>query len=140
MKVGADYGLTDHPNADILLVPGGQVFGTQDDPAVQKWLRARAEQAEVVLSVCNGAFILAKSGLLKGLKATTTRPLVDGLANAAPDITVVRDVRYVDNGKIVTSGGLSAGMDAALHVVRRLEGADTAERIAASIEYAWSGE
>ena len=140
MKVVPDYTLADHPSPDIVLVPGGQVFATQDDPAVKEWLTGNAEEAEVVLSVCNGAFILAKAGLLRGLKATTTRPLVDGLANAAPHITVVRNVRYVDNGKIVTSGGLSAGMDAALHIVSRINGQDNAGRIARRIEYDWNAE
>ena len=138
MKLTPDYALGRHPKPDIVVVPGGQVFTTQRDPKVQEWLRQQAKDAKVVLSVCNGAFILAKTGLLNGLEATTTRGLVDGLANAGADITVVRDVRYVDNGKVVTSGGLSAGMDAALHVVSRLEGQATAKRIAQSIEYAWN--
>lgn len=109
MKVTPNYTLEEHPAPDIVLVPGGQVFGPQSDLAVMRWLKDSASKAEVVLSVCNGAFILAKAGLLKGMKATTTRPLVDGLAAAGEDITPVHDVRFVDNGKIVTSGGLSAG-------------------------------
>ena len=103
----------------------------------KKWLNEKAKEAEIVLSVCNGAYILAKAGLLNGLKATTTRALVDGLENAAPNITVVRDTRFVDNGKVITSGGLSAGMDAALHVVSRIHGEERAKRIAYGIEYEW---
>ena len=137
MRVIPDHTLDEHPEADILLVPGGSVLGTQNDPAVQRWLKSTSKQADVVLSVCNGAFILAKSGLLEGLRATTTRPLIDGLATAAPDITVVHDVRWVDNGKIVTSGGLSAGMDAALHVVARYSSEERAARIAHGLEYDW---
>jgi len=137
MKVTPDYTLTDHPKPDIILVPGGGVLDTQNDPGVKKWLNEKAEEAEIVLSVCNGAYILAKAGLLNGLKATTTRALVDGLANAAPNITVVRDTRFVDNGKVITSGGLSAGMDAALHVVSRIHGEERAKRIAYGIEYEW---
>lgn len=107
---------------------------------VQDWLRETAEGADVVLSVCNGAYVLAKTGLLTGLKATTTRPLIEGLANAGEDITVVRDVRYVDNGKIVTAGGLSAGMDTALHVASRYIGVDQAQEVARMLEYAWRAE
>lgn len=140
MKVTPNYTLEEHPAPDIVLVPGGQVFGPQSDPTVTKWLNDSANDAEVVLSVCNGAFILAKAGLLKGLKATTTRPLVDGLAAAGEDITVVHDVRFVDNGKIVTSGGLSAGMDAALHVVSRYLGEDGARRLAKDLEYDWRAD
>ncbi len=140
MKVTPDYTLEEHPAPDIVLVPGGQVFGPQSDPAVKSWLNDSAIKAEVVLSVCNGAFILAKAGLLKGLKATTTRPLVDGLAAAGEDITVVHDVRFVDNGKIITSGGLSAGMDAALHVAARYLGDDGARRLAKDLEYDWRAD
>ncbi|MCZ6835757.1 MAG: DJ-1/PfpI family protein [Planctomycetota bacterium] len=140
MQVITDYTLENHPKPDIVLIPGGSVVETQNDPDVRKWLIEMAEQAEVVLSVCNGAYILAKAGLLDGLKATTTRPLVDGLANIGEDITVVHDVRYVDNGKIVTSGGLSAGMDAALHVVSRFIGIEKARNVANALEYDWQQE
>ena len=140
MKVTPNYTLEEHPLPDIVLVPGGQVFGPHSDHAVMKRLNDNASQAEVVLSVCNGAFILAKAGLLKGMRATTTRPLVDGLAAAGEDITVVHDVRFVDNGKIVTSGGLSAGMDAALHVASRYIGKDGARRLANSLEYDWRAD
>ena len=98
------------------------------------------QKAQIVLSVCNGAFILAKAGLLNGLQATATRPLVHGLTSAAPNITIVEDTRFVDNGKVITSGGLSAGMDAALHVVARIKGEQTAERVAKGIEYEWNSE
>lgn len=137
MQVTPHYAINDHPPADILLVPGGGVIETQNDPAIQKWIREQAATAEIVLSVCNGAFILAKSGILKGLKAITTRPLVDGLASAGEDITIVKDVRYVDNGKVITSGGLSAGIDAALHVVERIHGKTYADRLAYGLEYHW---
>ncbi len=137
MAVVPQYDLKNHPRADILLIPGGNVFATQSDPEIQEWLNKQAEQAEVVLSVCNGAFILAKSGLLNGLKATTTRGLINGLPNAGTNITIVKDVRYVDNGKIITSGGLSAGMDAALHVVERIHGKQFADQLAYGLEYQW---
>src|SRR5262249_23931987 len=93
--------------------------------------------AEVVLSVCNGAFILAKSGLLDGLSATTFAPLIEGLKAAAPKTKVVSDQRFVDNGKVVTSAGLSSGIDGALHVVEKLYGKGTAQRVAVGLEYNW---
>lgn len=137
MQVVPQFTLENHPPADILLIPGGNVLATQEDPAVQRWLQEKSESARIVLSVCNGAYILAKAGLLNGLRATTTRHLVNGLANAAPNITIVRDVRYVDNGKIITSGGLSAGMDAALHVVERMTSRERAAHLARGLEYDW---
>ncbi len=137
LSVNPTYSFKNFPRPDILLIPGGQVLRTQNDPVVLQWLRETAKNSDYVLSVCNGAFILAKAGLLNGLSATTTRPLIDGLANAAPNIKIVRNKRFVDNGKIITSGGLSAGIDAALHVVAKIEGKKQAERIAYGLEYDW---
>ncbi|NIR48030.1 DJ-1/PfpI family protein [candidate division KSB1 bacterium] len=140
MSLNPDYNFNNCPKPDFILVPGGNVLKTQSDPEVKTWLHQNTEEANMVLSVCNGAFILAKSGLLEGLKATTTRSLVDGLAAAAPNIEVVRDTRFVDNGKIITSGGLSAGIDAALHLVSKVYGRKRAERIARGLEYEWHSD
>ena len=137
LSVNPAYNFENCPEPDILLIPGGQVLKTQSDPVVLQWLRETAEKSDYVLSVCNGAFILAKAGLLNGLTATTTRPLIAGLAGAGPNITVVRNKRFVDNGKIITSSGLSAGIDAALHVVAKIDGKKRAEGIAYGLEYDW---
>jgi putative intracellular protease/amidase len=140
LKITPDYTLEKAPLADVIVVPGGGVLDTQQSPAVQKWLRERAEKAQVVLSVCNGAFILAKSGLLDGKSATTFAPLIEGLRAAAPKTNVVNDKRWVDNGKIVTSAGLSSGIDGALHVVEKLYGRGEAQRVAVGLEYHWDPE
>ena len=137
MKVMPNRVFADNPKPDILLIPGGNVLAAQKDPQTLQWLRESAEKAEVVLSVCNGAYILAKAGLLNGLTATTTAPLIDGLAAAAPNIKVVHDKRYVDNGKVITSAGLSAGIDGSLHVISRLLGKGRAQAIALGMEYDW---
>jgi hypothetical protein len=89
------------------------------------------------MSVCNGAYILAKAGLLDGLQATTTAGLIDGLRLAAPRTKVVDDQRYVDNGKIITTAGLSSGIDGSLHVIERLFGRGTAQMAALGMEYNW---
>jgi len=138
IKVTPDYSLEDAPPADILLIPGGAVFASQQDPRVIKWIQERSKQAEYVMSVCNGAFILAKAGLLDGLTATTTADLIDGLPTAAPNVKVVRDRRYVDNGKFITTAGLSSGIDGALHVVSKLFGKARAQLVALGIEYDWN--
>ena len=140
MKVTPTHVFADQMKPDILLIPGGNVLAAQKDPQTLKWVQESAEKAEVVLSVCNGAYILAKAGLLNGLTATTTAPLIGGLAQAAPNIKVVYDRRYVDNGKVITTGGLSAGIDGALHVVSRLLGPGRAQAIALGIEYDWQPE
>ncbi|MGA9768614.1 MAG: copper chaperone PCu(A)C [Blastocatellia bacterium] len=140
MKVIPAYTTENNPTPDILVVPGGGVTQTQNDPKALKWVQETAEKAEIVLSVCNGAYILAKAGLLNRLTATTTAPLIDGLAQAAPNIKVVYDKRFVDNGKIITTGGLSSGIDGSLHVVSRLFGRGRAQGIALGIEYNWLPE
>lgn len=140
MKVIPNYTVENNPKPDILVVPGGGVLNTQKDPKALKWVQETADKAEVVLSVCNGAYILAKAGLLNGLTATTTAPLIDGLSAAAPNIKVVYDKRFVDNGKIITTGGLSSGIDGSLHVVSRLLGRGRAQAIALGIEYNWHPE
>jgi len=137
IKVTPDYSLEEAPPADILLIPGGAVFATQEDQRVLKWIQERSKQAEYVISVCNGAFILAKTGLLDGLTATTTAGLIDGLPTAAPKVKVVRDQRYVDNGKFITTAGLSSGIDGALHVISKLFGNAQAQLVALGLEYDW---
>jgi putative intracellular protease/amidase len=131
-----DYDLAHAPAADLLLIPGGGVDAVWKDERVLAWIRLRAAQSRYVMSVCNGAFILAKAGLLDGLSATTTAPLIEPLAAFAPKTRVVRE-RLVDNGKIITTGGLSAGIDGALHVLDREYGRTRAEEIARNVEYRW---
>lgn len=140
LKVTPDHDFTSAPDFDILLVPGGTVADAQKDPAVLEFIRSRASGVDHVLSVCTGAFILAETGLLDGLQATTFTPQIAGLASAFPKIDVIRDVRWADNGKIITSAGLSSGMDAALHVVARERGIDFARSVALDLEYDWQRE
>lgn len=126
------------PQPDILVIPGG--YGARQqirNPHALDWVRSRARHAQIVLSVCTGAFILAQAGLLDGLAATTHHSSFDTLEELAPRTTVVRGQRYVDNGKIITSAGISAGLDAALHVVARLLGAEQARWTAQHMEYRW---
>ena len=140
MKVTPDYALDDAPLADVLLIPGGGVINTQQDPRVLKWIQERSKKAQYVISVCNGAYILAKTGLLDGLTATTTAGLIDGLAAVAPKVKVVRNQRYVDNGKFITTAGLSSGIDGALYVVSKLFGKAQAQLVALGMEYDWKGD
>ncbi len=140
MKVTPHYSLADAPAANLLLIPGGGVIATQQDPQVLKWIQERSKQAEYVISVCNGAAILAKTGLLDGLTATTTAGLIDGLPTLAPKVKVVRDQRYVDNGKFITTAGLSSGIDGALYVVSKMFGKAQAQLVALRIEYDWKGD
>jgi putative intracellular protease/amidase len=140
MSVNPKYTFANAPKADVLVLPGGNVDDFMDDPKVQQWIRESAKDAEIVLSVCNGAFFLGRAGLLDGLEATTFAGLIDELQKAAPKARVVRDKRFVDNGKIITSAGLSSGIDGALHVLERLFGKGSAQVAATSLEYDWRPE
>ncbi|WP_201450671.1 DJ-1/PfpI family protein [Paenibacillus sp. An7] len=117
--VAPKYNFSDCPKPDILVVPGGIGARTEmNNSELTSWIRCTSENAEIVLSICTGALLLAKADLLSGLKVTTNQRAMDLLAQVAPkDCEIVRDVRYVDNGKIVMSAGVTAGMDVSLHVI-----------------------
>lgn len=140
LRVTPDHAFADAPPFDVLLVPGGEVHAAMSDAVVLDFIRQRSVPASQVMSVCTGTFILAASGLLDGLKATTFHQQIDGLAAQYPKITVVSDQRWVDNGKVITSAGLSSGMDTALHVVARLRGEDAARSTALHLEYDWDAD
>ena len=140
LSVTPDHDFASAPAFDVLLVPGGDVGDAQKDTALLDFIRSRATSARHVLSVCTGAHILGASGLLDGLQATTFHGAFDTLTSKYPKIDVVRDVRWTDNGKIITSAGLSSGIDAALHVVARLHGTDAARSTALHLEYDWQPE
>jgi len=134
----AEHGFDDCPALDLLLVPGGMgTLAQLENPRMLGWLRERAEQAEVTTSVCSGSAILAKAGLLDGLRATSNKQFF-ALATAQSDkVEWVSEARWVDAGAFVTSSGVSAGIDMALAVIERLYDRATAERIAELTEYEW---
>jgi transcriptional regulator GlxA family with amidase domain len=123
---------------DVLIVPGGVVTAELDKPDVIAWIAATAQTAELTASVCTGAFLLAQAGLLDGQPATTHWEDVADLRAAYPAVDVRADRRWVDNGRLVTSGGISAGIDMSLHLVERLAGRELAERTARQMQYDWN--
>lgn len=132
MRVKPDYAFTNAPAPKVVVI-GAQANSSL--PAKLEWIHQIAEHADVVMTVCTGAFILARTGLLDGMSATTHHNFYDQFAAAFPRVQLVRNRRYVDNGKLITAGGLTSGVDAALHVIARYHGADAAERTAANMEY-----
>lgn len=138
LSVGVDHGFDDAPAADVVLVPGGDVDVVRKDAETLDWLRARSAPADQVLSVCTGAFILADAGLLDSGEATTFHRAFGYFERLYPEVRLIRDQRWVDNGKIVTSAGLASGIDAALHVVAERLGVRKAQSIALHLEYDWS--
>lgn len=137
LKVMPDRAFAGAPAFDVLLVPGGDVGDARKDARILDFIRTQGNGAKAVLSVCTGSSVLAAAGLLDGLKATTFKPRLDALARDFPGVHVVRDVRWVDNGSVITSAGLASGIDAALHVVARLRGVEVARSTAVHLEYDW---
>jgi putative intracellular protease/amidase/YHS domain-containing protein len=137
VTVAPRYTLDDCPRADVIIVPGGNTGAVARDKRVTDWLARASKDADVTLSVCTGAFVLAKAGLLDGKEATTHWGSVGRLAKDFPQITVRKDQRVVDTGKVVTSAGVSAGIDGALHVVERMLGRPKATSTARYMEYNW---
>ncbi|GAA4459563.1 DJ-1/PfpI family protein [Nibrella saemangeumensis] len=145
LTITPTYGLDEHPQPDILLIPGGggyhangTPFGSRREmhnPVVLDWIRRYADPAELILSVCTGSLILARTGLLDKLAATTHFMAMDALREASPTTSVRPDDRYVDNGKVITSAGVSAGIDMSLYVVSRLLGPDAADETAWYMQY-----
>lgn len=136
LLVQPHHTLDDHPPLDILVVPGGQ--GTRRERTnarVLDWIAAQAQQVPLTTSVCTGAFLLAERGLLDGRRATTHWASVDWMRDQYPEVTMLADARIVDEDAIITSAGVSAGIDMALHVVARLHGPEAAAWTARRMEY-----
>lgn len=135
LKVTPTYSYAAAPKADALVIPGGGTSRIEKDTTTLAWIKQRYADGETIMSVCNGAFTLANTGLLHGMKATTTSGNIDALRKAHADINVVRTARVVDNGRIITTGGYSAGIDGALHLIARMAGDGKAQWTAELIEY-----
>jgi transcriptional regulator GlxA family with amidase domain len=134
----ADYALTDCPRIDVMLVPGG--IGTRREvcnDAVLGWIRKRAAEAEIVTSVCTGAALLARAGLLDGRRATSNKFAFKWVSEQGPAVEWIKQARWVEDGKFATSSGVSAGIDMTLAVIARITGTEAAERIAIRMEYDW---
>ena len=130
------YTLEECPPIDILLVPGGQ--GTRsaiDRVELIDWIAAWDQETELITSVCTGSFLLAKAGLLDGKSTTTHWGSIQRMRDAFPGLTVLEDTRYVDEGAVISSAGVSAGIDMALYILQRLFGSEAADATARYIEY-----
>lgn len=136
MRVTPDYSFAGCPKLDILCVPGG--WGTRrelSNPAMLEWLRSRAQQVELLTSVCTGAMLLGFAGLLEGRRATTHWRSLDWMRDSFPSTTVLYDQHVVEDGNLISSAGISAGIDMALQVVVRYHGEAIARATARQMEY-----
>jgi transcriptional regulator GlxA family with amidase domain len=138
LRVDASFSLADHPELEVLIVPGGVVDAQLDRAGTISWITAQSKTTEVVASVCTGAFLLGKAGLLSGKRATTHWEDIGGLRELLPDTRVIENRRWIDEGAIVTSAGISAGIDMSLHLVARLAGRSLAEKTARQMDYDWN--
>ena len=136
LLVQPHHTVADHPALDILVVPGGAgVRQVRANPILLDWIAAQAATIELTTSVCTGAELLAARGLLDGRQATTHWMSIDSLRKDYPAVDVVDDVRFVDAGPVITSAGISAGIDMSLHVVARLHGDERATWTARVMQY-----
>ena len=134
-----DNHFADDRGYDVLLIPGG--LGTRrevENPVLLDWLRKTAERAEIVASVCTGSALLAKANLLDGRRATTNKLAFDWVARQGPKVDWQRRARWVEDGKFITSSGVSAGIDMTLALIARLHGIDRARQAAHWSEYVWN--
>jgi len=141
LTVTPDGGIDDEPRPDLIVHPGGAGIDTlHADRAHLDRMRALAGQGTVMTSVCNGAMVYAAAGILDGHPATSHWLVLDELEKQHPRVEVVRDRRWVDAGEVVTSAGITAGIDMALHLIDRLDSTDTARAVAGILEHPWEPE
>ena len=135
IKIVPQYTINNCPKPNIIVIPGGHGQKLEDNPDVQNWIKKCAADAEIVMSVCNGAMFLAKTGILDGKEATSHWGAISRLKSTATKTKIHDDVRFVDNGQVITTAGVSAGIDGSLHVVRKLFGEELALDIAKFMVY-----
>jgi transcriptional regulator GlxA family with amidase domain len=140
LPVVPHFTFANHPPIDLLLVPGGVVAEELRKEVVIRWIAQNAGRAEIVAGVCTGTFLLAKAGLLDGKRATTHWEDIADLKAQFPKVRVEENVRWVEQGNLITSAGISAGIDMCLHLVARLEGEPLATRTARQMDYRWTKE
>lgn len=137
LMVKSNYTFNDNYEIDILIIPGG--YGAEKIE-IQKektlnWIIKQSKKIDILASVCTGALLLAECGILRNKKATTHWMDLDRLESDYPDIEVIRNVKYVDEGNILTSGGISAGINMSFHIIRKLFGIEIAKSTAKRMEY-----
>jgi len=136
-SVNSHYDLSNCPGCDVLIIPGGLHSDEMEKERVLQWIRETSSDAKITASVCTGVFLLAASGVVTEEDVTTHHEDMDDLKNRFPGLNIVKGCLWVDKGSIITSGGISAGIDMSLHIVSRIFGEKHAERTARQMEYDW---
>jgi len=135
MQIIPDYTFANAPAPKVIVIPAQ----SKPSEAMLEWIRRSSKNTDVTMSVCTGAFVLAKTGLLKGKSATTYHGAFERFEMEFPDIQLKRGARFIENGNLATAGGLSSGIDLALRVVERYYGRDVARKTAYNMEYQGEG-
>jgi transcriptional regulator GlxA family with amidase domain len=130
LQVKPDFTIKNAPQPHVVVVPAHRAT-----PESREWLKQVSEKNDVTMSVCTGAFQVARTGLLKGKAATTHHDFWDDFAKEFPDVKLQRGLRFIDHGRVATAGGLTSGIDLALHIVSRYLGVDAAKATARYMEY-----
>jgi transcriptional regulator GlxA family with amidase domain len=134
MQVVPDYTVENAPAPRVVVVPAHR-----STPRLREWIKTASEKTDLTMSVCTGAFALGKARLLEGRPATTHHLFFDRFAREFPDVELRRGLRFVESGRIATAGGLTSGIDLALHVVERYFGREVAQKTATYMEYQGTG-
>ena len=138
LSVFPDHDFSHHPQIDVLIIPGGVVTAELASPEVRQWITDAAARSKLTASVCTGAFLLVRAGLLDGKCATTHWEDIGDFNALFPVVKVKTNLRWVDEGKIVTSAGIAAGIDMSLHLVERLSGRGLATQTARQLDFDWT--
>jgi len=137
LAVVPQFAFDDHPPLDVLVVPGGVHDPVLAKPRVIEWIARQHAGTRLTASVCTGAFLLAAAGILRGLEVTTHWEDCADLGRAYPSMTVRQGVRWIEHERVMTSAGISAGIDMSLRIVARLAGQELAERTARQMDHEW---
>jgi transcriptional regulator GlxA family with amidase domain len=135
ITIKPEFSLETAPVPDIVVFPGGGATAPANDPKVMEWVKKLHERGSILMSVCTGAQILARAGYLDNKNVTTWHGYINDLQKLVPTAVVLGNTRFVDNGNIITTAGVSAGIDGALYLVSRLNGMDAAKKTAYYMEY-----
>ncbi|ESA38860.1 glutamine amidotransferase [Leptolyngbya sp. Heron Island J] len=138
-KVIPDYGFHNHPLIDVPIIVGGVHIAEMLKPPVVNWITEQANTAKLMASVCTGAFLLAAAQVITTESVTTHWEDIADLRQQYPNLNVRENIRWVDAGRVITSGGISAGIDMSLYLVSRLGGQALAEQTAKQMEFDWTG-
>ena len=138
LQVIPKYSISRHPEINVLIVPGGIVTDELGKDHIISWILNASKIADITASVCTGAFLLAKADLLKSKRAITHWEDIDDLISMFPDIKIQKNVRWVDEGPVVTAAGISAGIDMSLHLIARVANENLAVLTAKQMEFDWA--